>query len=100
MSPEDKKLLEESVVLSRQNNKMLKALQRGVWYSRIWTLLYWGLAAGFAYKAFALAQPYINQLLETYSSIQGTATEVKKSITDLNNIPKNLQNTLNNKSRP
>jgi hypothetical protein len=43
MDPELKRLLQENLELSKQNNRMLRAIRRNGWLSFIWTLLIWAV---------------------------------------------------------
>ena len=67
MNPEDKKLLEESVQLSRENNTMLKKMlwvqRRGAFIR--WT--YWIIIIVLTIGSFFFIQPYLNSLIGVYS---------------------------------
>ncbi len=77
MDPHDKHLLEEAVELSRENNKILKSMQRSARIGRIITILYWTVIIGATVGAFYAIQPYIEQLLSVYSGIQGGVNNIQ-----------------------
>ncbi|MFA6006295.1 MAG: hypothetical protein WC764_01030 [Candidatus Paceibacterota bacterium] len=70
MTPEEKKLLQETAELARDNNKILHAMRRSNRWSMVFRIMYWvlilgGLAAGYYY-----VQPYLNQAIKLYSQVQ------------------------------
>jgi len=72
MDPQDKQKLDRAVALSEENNRILKKLLSGMRWARVMTFIYWVIIIGVSIGAFYFLQPYINQLLKTYSSIQGS----------------------------
>lgn len=72
MDSESKKLLENTLHLVEENNKMLHKMRRSMRIARIMSILYWTFIIGTAVGAFYLLQPYMDSLMEAY----GTATEV------------------------
>jgi len=67
MSPEERELLNRSVSLAEDNNKMLHAMKRSMRMTSIMRALYWIFIIGSAVGAFYLLQPYIDQLKDVYS---------------------------------
>jgi hypothetical protein len=66
VDPESKKLLEETLNLAQENNKMLHSLQRSMRMSRILSVVYWVFILGSAIGAYYLIQPYVDQLIGIY----------------------------------
>ena len=66
MSPEEKELLERSVALAEDNNKILHAMRRSMFWARVMSTVYWVLIIGSAVGAYYLIQPYIDQLMGVY----------------------------------
>ena len=66
MSPEERQLLEKSVALAEDNNKMLYAMRRSMFWARVMSVMYWVLIIGSAVGAYYLIQPYIDQLMGVY----------------------------------
>ena len=68
MSPEERELLNRSVVLAEENNRMLHAMRRSMYWSRVMSIIYWILIIGISVGAFYFLQPYVNQVVKTYGS--------------------------------
>lgn len=81
MSPEEKELLERSVTLAEDNNRMLHSMKRSIFWSHVMSVLYWLLVIGISVGAFYFLQPYIDQLTKMY----GSASTVLK---EFQNLPK------------
>jgi len=63
MDPEIKKELEEIQVLEKDNNRMLRSIRRGQWFSTFWTILVWALAISLPLY---LYQQYIQPIVSRY----------------------------------
>lgn len=85
MDPESKKLLEETLALARENNKMLHTIRRSMLWARVMSVLYWVVIIGIAFGTFYFIQPYIDQL----SNIYGGA---KNSLDSVDSILQQFQN--------
>lgn len=72
MSPEDRKLLEKTYDLARENHEMLTSLRRSQLFGRFVKIAYW--IAIIALSSFALQaiQPYLQEL----QGIAGTAKNI------------------------
>jgi len=68
MPPEEKELLEKSVILAEDNNKMLRSMRNSMRWGRIMTVVYWVLIIGISVGAFYFLQPYVDQVVKTYGS--------------------------------
>ena len=75
MSPEEKELLNRSVALAEENNKILNSMKRSMRWASIARALYWIFIIGSAVGAFYLLQPYIDQIKDVY----GNASDVLKN---------------------
>ena len=82
MSPEEKELLNRSVRLAEDNNKMLHSMKRSQHWSNIMNALYWVLIIGAAIGGYVLVQPYIEQVKSLYNGAKS----------ELNNISNAIQN--------
>lgn len=75
MDSESKKLLEETFELAKENNEMLHKVRRNqkwaTWFHALKVLVIIGIALG----AFYFLQPYIDGVVNFYSSISGKNTE-------------------------
>jgi len=72
MTPEEKELLQRSVDLSEENNKMLHSIRRYMRISRIMSILYWVVIIGSAIGAFYLIQPYIEFFTGSYGDVRNS----------------------------
>jgi hypothetical protein len=67
MSPEERALLNKSVELAEDNHRMLKALHRSMRTRRIMSIIYWVLIIGSTVGAWYFVQPYVDQVISTYT---------------------------------
>jgi len=85
VDPESKKLLEETFVLTQENNSMLRSMKRSMRWARIMRIIYWVIIVGVSVGAYYFIQPYINQLLGVYSG-------AKSNFDNVGSVLKNLTN--------
>jgi hypothetical protein len=69
MDQEDKVRLARALELSEENNQLLKKLVRHARWSRFIRIAYWLIIIGASVGVFYFFQPYIDQLISTYRSI-------------------------------
>ncbi len=81
MDPEWKKLLEETFSLEKENNKILHAMRRSMFWSRVMNCLYWIIIIGVSVGAFYFLQPYMDKIVKMY----GNASAMLKNF---QNLPK------------
>ncbi|MFA5095264.1 MAG: hypothetical protein WC447_01210 [Candidatus Paceibacterota bacterium] len=88
MDPESKQLLQNTLALAEENNKMLHKIRgvqrRGVVYQVLKYLLILGIAFG----AFYYVEPYLNKIMDMYNSVTGIQKEINNS--PLQDLLKNL----------
>lgn len=82
MSPEERELLNKSVSLAEDNNKILHSMKRSMRYASIVRAIYWIFIIGSALGAYYFIQPYIDKLVGVYGGAKS----------DLNNISNIIQN--------
>lgn len=85
MDPESKRLLEENLALTQENNKMLHTLKSAMLWSRVMSVLYWVLIIGSALGAYYFVQPYIDQLLEVYGGAKSNLDSIGSMFNSLTN---------------
>lgn len=78
MSPEEKKLLEETLEFAKENNEMLHSIRRSMRFQRFMSILYWVLIIGSAFGAYYFIQPYIDQLMSVYSGAGDVLNNLKQ----------------------
>jgi len=69
MDPKEKELLEESVELSRENNKILKKLHSAMRVSRVFKIIYWTLIIGSMLGFYYYFQPFIDNMMRAYEGV-------------------------------
>lgn len=98
MDPETKKMLQENLRLSKDNNDMLRKMLRIQRWTQIYRVLYWVVILGVSFGAIYFIKPYLNSLLGYYSSISDsvdTVKQVSSSVPDLKHV-QDLLNQLQN----
>ena len=85
MDPESKKLLEDTYVLVKENNKMLHSLLRSIRISRLMSIIYWVFIIGSAVGAYYLIQPYVDQLIGVYGGAKSNLESVDSLLDSFNN---------------
>jgi len=85
MLPEERALLEKSIRLGEDNNKILRSMKRSQRWSSIFRAIYWILIIGSAFGAYYFIQPYFDQVVDMYNgaksnldSISGVIQNFKK----------------------
>ena len=70
MDAQEKDMLVKVLELSEDNNRMLKALHRNLWWARIRSVVYWVVIIGIALGAFYFLQPYIDKVMKLYQEAE------------------------------
>ena len=78
MSPEERELLNKSVSLAADNNRMLHSMKRSMFWAHVMSTLYWVLIIGVSVGAFYFIQPYIDQVVKTYGSVSAALKNFQK----------------------
>lgn len=78
MSPEERELLNKSVTLAEENNKILRSMRRSQRWGSVARAIYWIFIIGSAVGAFYLLQPYIDQLKDVYGNASGILKNFKQ----------------------
>jgi hypothetical protein len=69
MSPEEKELLNRSVSLAEDNNKMLRKMVRAQRWASIMRAVYWLFILGSAVAGYYVLQPYVDQATAAYKEV-------------------------------
>ncbi len=80
MDPDIKEMLEHSIALGEENNRLLKGLRRANRLALAWRVIYIGMFLGGAAIAFTFFRPYYEGVKQTYGSILQTQTQINKGI--------------------
>jgi len=84
MDEESKKMLQNMLELTEENNKMLHKVRGVQRRGAIWQTLKVIVILSIAFGSFYFLEPYLNKIMETYDSIVGVGQEIKDS--PLNNL--------------
>lgn len=71
MDPESKKLLEETLVLAKENNQILHHIRRVQKWATFWLGFKVLIIIGIAFGSFYFLEPYINKIINTWDLING-----------------------------
>jgi len=74
---EFKEQLDEVSKLTRQNNKIMRSIDRSMKMSMIFRTLYWILIIGSMLGAYYYLQPFIDNFGETYNSLITLPEKIK-----------------------
>ena len=88
MDQEIKHILEHQAELLDDNNKMLKKLVRAQRWSVFITTLKWVIIIGVSLGIYAILQPMLESLLQTYSGLLSGVDEIKESGSALPDVSK------------
>ena len=74
---EVKEQLDEVTKLTRQNNKIMRKIQRSMRVGLIFRMLYWILIIGSMLGAYYYLQPFIDDIGETYNNLIDIPEKIK-----------------------
>ena len=95
MTPEEREMLEESLELSRENNKMLKRMKRAAMYGRIIKIVYLIVILVLTFGVYYFIQPYLDVLTKGYSDVMSGVKSIKGIGDTINNsVPKDIQSII------
>jgi hypothetical protein len=87
MTPEERALLNESIKLGEENNKILRSMRRSARFASFFRLMYWLLIIGAAFSTYYFVQPFIAPLVKTYNDIQQGVNNVKNVTNSMPTLP-------------
>ena len=90
MNPDDRKLLERAVALSEENNKILHGIRRANRWAIVYKIFYWVVIIAVSYGTYVYVQPYVDQLMKTYSGLVGSAASAKNTVSQFSGLDKIL----------
>lgn len=80
MNEEEKRMLEETLALVKENNEMLQKVRRIQKMNFFFKILYWVLIIGVAVGLFYFLQPFVDQLKGAVKETNETFQEFKNLI--------------------
>jgi len=90
MDPESKQLLQNTLALAEENNKMLHKIRSVQKRAAIWQTLKYILIIGIALGAFYFLDPYLNKIIGLYNSVAGIQQKLNTTTSPLQDLLKNL----------
>ncbi len=90
MDPESKQLLQNTLALTEENNKMLHKIRSVQKRDAIWQTLKYILIIGIALGAFYFLDPYLNKIIDLYNSVAGAQQKLNTTGSPLQDLLKNL----------
>ncbi len=90
MDLQEKELIEETLEVSKENNKMLKKIWRDVKYKRFITFAYWMVVIGLAFGAYYYIQPILESVGAGYGDISEGISAGFENFKKVNEILPNL----------
>ncbi len=86
MDSETKKLLQENLELTKENNGILKKIRRGQRWQQISRAVYLLIIIAVTLGAFVYLQPMIEKVQGIFSGKPGDVQSLKLNIPDVNNL--------------
>ncbi|PCI29553.1 hypothetical protein COB55_01885 [Candidatus Wolfebacteria bacterium] len=81
--PKEKKLLERIAKLTEENNRLLRKMRTSQVIGRVMTIVYWLIILGVGVGLYHVIQPYLQSLLDAYSSVQGSLDSVQNAVSSV-----------------
>lgn len=78
MDPKDKELLERTLKISEENNKILKGMRRAGRFAFFFRMFYWMIIIGIGLGSYYFIEPYLKQVMDTYSVINSTVKNLSR----------------------
>ena len=78
---QEKKMLEETLKLAKENNDMLRKMHRAQVWARIMRGVYWLIIIVAALAGYYILQPFIEGVGEAYGTVRESINEIK-GVTD------------------
>ena len=86
MDPESKKLLEETLTLAQENNKILHSMRSSMRWARFMSTIYWLVIIGASIGAYYFVEPYLNKILDLYNSILNTQQQLNGGSNEIQDL--------------
>ena len=79
MDPESKQLLQNTLALAEENNKMLHKIRRVQKRGAFWQILKFIVIIVIALASFYYVEPYLNKIMDVYNSVIGVQQKINNS---------------------
>jgi hypothetical protein len=79
MDPESKQLLQNTLALTEENNKMLHKIRGVQRRGAVWQVLKYILILVIAFGSFYYVEPYLNKIMDLYNSVIGVQQKINSN---------------------
>ena len=79
MDQESKQLLQNTLALAEENNKMLHKIRGVQKRGTLWQVLKLIVIIGIALGSFYYIEPYLNKIMDLYNSVSGMQQQINNS---------------------
>ena len=69
MTPEERELLNQSIKLAQENNRLLRSIRRSTKIASVLRILYWVIILGTVFGTYFFLQPYFETIREAMTKI-------------------------------
>ncbi|MBC8464821.1 MAG: hypothetical protein H8D63_00390 [Parcubacteria group bacterium] len=84
---QEKKMLEETLKLAKENNSMLHKMRRAQIWKRITRIIYWSVIIIVALVGYYILQPFFEGVGEAYNTVRESVAEIKGVADSLPELP-------------
>ena len=71
MNSEEREILERTLRISEENNKILKSMRRAGRLATVFRVFYWLVIIGLGFGAYYFIEPYVDQFKTVYTQFNG-----------------------------
>lgn len=75
--------LNQLLELTKENNKILRGMQRSARVGKFFKAVYWALILGTIFGSYYYLQPYIDQMLMMYNQAVSTLNDLKNKASNI-----------------
>ena len=94
MDPETTQQLQKLIELTEQNHKILSKMQNHIRWGMFFGVMKWLLFVGLAVGSYVVVQPYIDQVMKVYKSLETTQAQNQNFVEYLKNFGNSVKYTL------
>lgn len=87
MTTEELEILNQTLKLVEENNKILRRIRRGNRISLVIRSIYWIIILGTAFGTYYFIQPYMKIITENFSSIKENVDSLKDVTKNISTLP-------------
>ena len=87
MDFETRELVEKILELTEENNKILRKMRRGIFWGRVFHVIYWVIIIGISIGAYYYIQPLIENMLQLFGTTKDGLQNLEKFTEAIRNLP-------------